>query len=101
MLIPHVGLPKLFLEKIFKDHKIELVEKMNHWHSFIDDLRGEAPLPSANFDYSGPLTETILLVSITTRFPKHEIVWDASNLSFKDNIQSTALVKKKYREDEM
>lgn len=98
MLIPHVGLPKLFLEKIFKDHKIELVEKMNHWHSFIDDLRGEAPLPSANFDYSGPLTETVLLGSITTRFPKHELVWDASNLSFKDNTQATALVKKKYRE---
>ena len=27
MLIPHVGMPKLFPEKKFKDHKVEIVEK--------------------------------------------------------------------------
>lgn len=97
MLIPHVGMPKLFPEKKFKDHKIEIVEKMHHWHSFIDAVRGEAPSPSANFDYSGPLTETVLLGGIATRFPKQELFWDAPNLSFKDNSKATALVKKKYR----
>ena len=97
MLIPHVGMPKLFPEKKFKDHKMEIVEKMHHWHSFIDAVRGEAPVPSANFDYSGPLTETVLLGGIATRFPKQELIWDATNLSFKDNSKATALVQKKYR----
>ena len=43
---------------------------MHHWHSFIDAVRGEAPVPSANFDYSGPLTETVLLGGIATRIPQ-------------------------------
>ena len=56
-----------------------------------------APMPSANFDYSGPLTETVLLGGIATRFPNQELIWDAPNLSFKNNKKATALVKKKYR----
>ena len=43
---------------------------MHHWHSFIDAVRGEAPSPSANFGYSGPLTETVLLGGIATRVPQ-------------------------------
>ena len=97
MLIPHVGTPKLFSSKKFKDFKIEMVEGIHHWHSFIDAIRGESPLPSANFDYSGPLTETVLLGGIATRFPKHTLIWDAPTLSFKDNQEATNLVKKEYR----
>ena len=97
MLIPHVGMPKLFPEKKFKDHKMEIVEKMHHWHSFIDAVREVGPRPSANFDYSGPLTETVLLGGIASRFPKQELIWDAASLSFKNNTAATELVKKTYR----
>ena len=98
MLIPHVGTPKLFSSKKFKDFKIEMVEGIHHWHNFIDAIRGESPLPSANFDYSGPLTETVLLGGIATRFPKQTLIWDAPTLSFKDNQEATNLVKKEYRD---
>ena len=97
MLIPHVGMPKLFPENKFKDHKMEIVEKMHHWHSFIDAVREVGPRPSANFDYSGPLTETVLLGGIASRFPKQELIWDAASLSFKNNTAATELVKKTYR----
>jgi predicted dehydrogenase len=97
MLIPHVGMPKLFPENKFKDHKMEIVEKMHHWHSFIDAVREVGPRPSANFDYSGPLTETVLLGGIASRFPKQELIWDAPSLSFKNNTAATELVKKTYR----
>ena len=97
MLIPHVGMPKLFPQKRFKDFQMEVVESQHHWHSFIDAVRGEGPLPSANFDYSGPLTETVLLGGIATRFPKQELIWDAPNLSFKNNKNATKLIKRKYR----
>ena len=48
---------------------MEVVESQHHWHSFLDAVRGEGPLPSANFDYSGPLTETVLWVELPP-FPK-------------------------------
>ena len=67
MLIPHVGKPSC-MQKKFADHKIEVVEGGNHWHEFIDAIRGTGPIPSANFEYSGPLSETILLGGIASRF---------------------------------
>ena len=32
---------------------MQVVEGGNHWHEFIDAVRGTGPKPSANFDYSG------------------------------------------------
>jgi hypothetical protein len=97
MLIPHVGMPSLYPQKKFADHKIEVVQGTNHWHEFINAVRGTGPKPSANFEYSGPLSETILLGGIATRFKSETLVWDAPSLSFKGNPDATAMVKKKYR----
>ncbi len=52
---------------------------------------------SANFDYSGPLTEAILLGGIATRFPKEELNWDAEKLTFSNNKEATSYVKREYR----
>ena len=99
MLIPHVGMPSLYPQKKFTDHKMEVVQGTNHWHEFIDAVREEGPEPSANFKYSGPLSETILLGGIATRFKNETLQWDAPTLSFKDNADATALVSRKYRKD--
>jgi hypothetical protein len=97
MLIPHVGKPSLYPKKKFADHKIEVVNGGNHWHEFIDAVRGAGPKPSANFEYAGPLSETVLLGGIATRFKNETLVWDAPSLSFKGNKEATALVNRKYR----
>ena len=97
MLIPHVGMPELFPKKDFADVEIKKVEGESHWHQFIDAVRGAGPEPSANFSYSGPLSETVLLGGIATRFPQEELVWDAPNLTFKGNKEATGLVQRKYR----
>jgi len=97
MLIPHVGNPELFPKKDFADFKIQKVEGINHWHSFIDGARGAGPMPSANFSYAGPLSETVLLGGVATRFPKETLQWEAEKLSFAGNEKATALIRKKYR----
>ena len=97
MLLPHVGMPSLFPQKKFVDLKIKEVEGSNHWHEFVDAVLGNGPMPSANFDYSGPLSETVLLGGIATRFPQETLIWDAPKLSFKGNSKATALVSKSYR----
>jgi hypothetical protein len=97
MLIPHVGVPELFPKKDFADLEIKKVEGESHWHQFIDAVRGAGPEPSANFSYSGPLSETVLLGGIATRFPEEDLVWDAPKLTFKGHKDATQLVKSKYR----
>lgn len=98
MLIPHVGMPSLYPKSKFADHKIEVVQGGNHWHEFIDAVRGSGPTPSANFEYSGPLSETVLLGGIATRFKNQTLFWDAPSLSFKDHPEATSLVRREYRE---
>ena len=73
----------------------------NHWHEFIDAVRGAGPKPSANFEYSGPLSETVLLGGIATRFKDETLFWDAPSLSFKGNKKATELVSRKYRKGQV
>ena len=53
-------------QKKFEKVKLPVVRGSSHWHDFIDAVLGKKPLPSANFDYAGPLTETILLGGIAS-----------------------------------
>ncbi len=96
MIIPHVGKAILLPEDKYKDYKRPEIGAVNHWESFINASRGEGKT-SANFDYSGPMTEAILLGGIATRYPKEELRWDADKLTFSNNSSATALVKREYR----
>jgi len=97
MLLPHLGMPSLYPQKKFKKIKLPVVQGTNHWHDFIDAALGKKPLPSANFNYAGPLTETILLGGIASRFKGEELKWDADKLEFSGHSQASSFVRRKYR----
>jgi hypothetical protein len=52
---------------------------------------------AASFDYSGPLTETILLGSLATRFPKATLQWNAKRLKFTNVSEANQYVRRRYR----
>jgi hypothetical protein len=54
-------------------------------------------VPSAPFDYSGPLTETVLLGSIAVRFPQTTLAWDAARLRFGNEDRANAFVRRTCR----
>ncbi len=58
---------------------------------------GKPELASSNFDYSGQLTETMLLGNIAVRHHGERLEWDAARLRFSNSDAATALVSKKYR----
>ncbi|HEY2249670.1 MAG TPA: Gfo/Idh/MocA family oxidoreductase, partial [Planctomycetaceae bacterium] len=68
LVIPHVAMPQLFPKEKFADFKIEVVPSRDHYVSWADACRGEGRTTSS-FDYSGPLTEAVLLGSIAIRVP--------------------------------
>jgi hypothetical protein len=46
--------------------------------------------------YAGPLTESVLLGSVATRFPKTTLEWNAKKLTF--NVkEANQFVRRKYR----
>jgi predicted dehydrogenase len=96
MVIPHIALPALLPESKFGDFKPPAVEGADHWKQFVDAVRGEGKT-SAGFDYSGPLTESVLLGSVASRFPNTTLQWDAAKLRFTNVSEANQYVRRTYR----
>ena len=74
-----------------------MLESDNHYDQFTNAVMGMGKT-SAPFAYSGPLTESVLLGPIATRFPKTTLEWNAKKLKFKNSPEATAYVRKTYRD---
>lgn len=96
MLLPHIAIPKLYPEEQFKDFEIPKIEGNSHYNQFIDAVLGKDKT-SAPFEYAGPLTESVLLGPIATRFPHQTLEWNAAKLKFTNSAAATQFVKRKYR----
>ncbi len=95
LLIPHVDRPKLFPVEQYAGFEMPKIQSANHWHQFVDAILGKDKT-QANFDYAGPLTESVLLGSVATRFPHTTLEWNAKKLTF--NVkEANQYVRRKYR----
>jgi hypothetical protein len=68
----------------------------DHWKQWVEAVRGNGRA-SANFDYAGPLTESVLLGSVATRFPKTTLQWNAAGLKFTNVREASHFVRRSYR----
>lgn len=96
MLLPHYSRPVLLPEAQYKDFKLPHNNGSDHWKQFVEAVKG-AGKTTASFDYAGPLTETVLIGAIATRFPKTKLTWDSKALKF-DLAEASQLVRRTYRE---
>lgn len=97
MVLPHIALPILLPDAQFKDYKLPRDPGTSHNKQFIDAVLGKAKT-SAPFDYSGPLTESVLLGGVATRFPHTTLEWDAAGLRFGNSPEASAIIRRPYRE---
>jgi predicted dehydrogenase len=95
MLLEHVGKPVLLPEKDFAGFVMPNIESVSHYHEFVDAVMGKGKT-STSFDYSGPLTETVLLGPLATRFPNTTLEWNAAKMKF-DNSEASQYVRRIYR----
>jgi predicted dehydrogenase len=96
MLLPHIGAPRLFPENRFDGFAMPKVIGDDHWKQFVDACRGQGRT-SAGFDYSGPLTESVLLGGVASHFPNTDLKWDAARVKFTNLKEANAWVRRKYR----
>lgn len=94
--VPHVAAPKLFPVSKFKDYTLPEKDQGHHWTEWAEAcVKGGRP--GANFDYSGPLTESVLLGSVAVRFPQTTLQWNSAKLEFANEPRATAHVRRSYR----
>lgn len=96
MMLPHIARAQLFPEKDFENWTRPKATENDHWQQFVEACRGNGQT-AANFDYAGPLTETILLGSVATRFPKTTMQWDAKKLKFTNVSEANQYIRRQYR----
>lgn len=96
MHLPHPGAPKIFPEEKFKDFVLPPAEQGHHWTEWTEACRTGAK-PATHFDYSGPLTEAVLLGSVAIRFPETTLRWEIARLRFTNEKAANALLRRSYR----
>ena len=94
--IPHIAAPKLFPVAKYKDFVLPEREQGHHWTQWAEACVNGGK-PGANFDYSGPLTEAVLLGSVAVRFPQTTLEWNSAKLQFTNEKAANQFVRRKYR----
>src|SRR5512133_1092288 len=55
-----------------------------HEKDWVRACKGGKPA-SSNFDYSGPLSEAVLMGNLAVRFPNQALLWDGENMQVKNH----------------
>ena len=71
-------------------------EQGHHWTQWAEACM-KGGTPGANFDYSGPLTEAVLLGSVAVRFPQTKLEWNTEKLQFDNEKAANQFVRRQYR----
>jgi hypothetical protein len=95
--VPHIAVPKLFPVEKFKDYVMPQPEQGHHWTIFAEACRNGGGKTGASFDYSGPLTESVLLGSVAVRFPQATLNWNAAQLQFDNEKNANRYLRRTYR----
>ena len=67
-----------------------------HYLEWVNACKGGKDRPMSNFDYSGPMTEAVLLGNVALR-AGGKIEWDAEKLRVTNNDAANRFVRKEYR----
>jgi predicted dehydrogenase len=74
--------------------KLPDVKGDDHYLQWVDAARGTGTKASTPFEYSGPLTEMVLLGCLATRFPKTPLKWDEKKMEFTNAPEANRFVKR-------
>lgn len=92
--------PRLLPESLDKSYqrppqsipRIEVSHEMN----WVNACKGGEPACS-NFDYSGPLTETVVMGNLAMRHPQQKLKWDGENMRITNLDEANEFVNMHYR----
>jgi len=68
-----------------------------HEQNWIRACKGGQPAIS-NFDYSGPLSEMVLMGNLAIRFPDRELSWDGAAMKVTNDTDADSYVRRQYRD---
>jgi predicted dehydrogenase len=95
----HGGMPQLLPGDLHDEAKKvpkTMERSPGHYEEWVAACKGGAK-PVSNFDYSGPLTEIVLLGVLSLRAPGKRLEWDSANLKVKNVPEVNSFIRAEYR----
>jgi hypothetical protein len=96
--------PRIIPEARMKKYKRprRLLERIpdgvdGHEQDWVRACKGGKPACS-NFEYSGPLSETVLMGNLAIRFPDRLLLWNGEKMEVTNDKDANAYVRRTYRE---
>jgi predicted dehydrogenase len=96
--------PRLVPESRMKEYRqpAKTIERVaggegGHERDWVRSCKDGRPA-SANFDYSGPFAETVLMGNLAIRYPNRELVWDGEKMEVTNDKDANAYVRRQYRQ---
>jgi len=72
------------------------IKSQSHYHSWVDGcFAGKKVI--ADFEFGGNLTETLLLGTLASKFPKMELKWDPKAMKITNSAKATGMLRRKPR----
>ena len=68
-----------------------------HEQDWVRACKGGAPAAS-NFDYSGPLSEMVLMGNLAVRYPDRKLLWNGEKMEVTNDAEANGYVRRQYRQ---
>jgi hypothetical protein len=95
----HGGMPQLLPRGLHEEAQAvprTLPRSPGHYEEWIEACKG-GPRPVSNFDYAGPLTETVLLGVLALRAPGRRLEWDSQRFAVANAPELDQYLHTEYR----
>ncbi len=96
--------PRLIPEAKMREYKkpAQTIDRIpdgmgGHEKDWVRACKGGKPA-SSNFDYSGPLSEMVLMGNLAVRFPNKKLLWDGPNMQVTNDASANGYVRRQYRQ---
>ena len=96
--------PRLIPESKMREYKqpaktLDRIPKgiEGHEQDWVRACKGGKPA-SSNFDYSGPLSEMVLMGNLAVRFPNRRLLWNGEKMEVTNDAAANAYVRRQYRQ---
>jgi predicted dehydrogenase len=86
------------LQSDIKEPAVQVKVSPGHFREWVDAIKGGEPAVSNFADYSGGLTETVLLGNLAVWADGKKIEWDAENTTAKNAPEVAHIIKPEFRE---
>jgi predicted dehydrogenase len=96
MMMPHMSGPRTYPQELIRSVPVPKLEPIDHHGEWVDACLGKGKTRSS-FSYGGPLTETLQLGVVASKFPNRELKWNAASMKVTNLKDANQYISRNYR----